>query len=135
MDHRENTQTAVSPRRQAASVERYLNALDAAAGFRRVDPDDLQDAIDLLDEQIEGTSDLERLGLVQKRIDVQEQLTEITEREARLEELEDEFVEVAADWAAASGITYQALQCAGVPRAVLDRTGIPQHRRGHPKTR
>jgi hypothetical protein len=122
------TQFPISPRLQKARVERYLNALDAVEGPPQVDPVNLEEAIALLDVRIEASSDIEQLALVQRRINLREQLAEISDRESQLvelEELEDGFVEVAAEWAAAQGISYEALHRVGVPASVLDRTGIP----------
>jgi hypothetical protein len=121
-----NTQASVSPRLQHAAVERYLNALEAAVP--RVDLGALELALVDLEEQIEKTSDLERLALVQKRIEVKAQHKQALEDIEHFLHLENRFVAVAAEWAAAQGITYLALQRAGVPTLVLDRTGIP-----HPK--
>lgn len=117
-----NAQTSVSPRAQHATVERYLNALDARGSV--ANPEHLEAAIDQLSEQIEATSDLERLALVQKRIEAETLLMKILEESERLELLENEFVEVASDWAAAHGVTYQAFRRVGVPVAVLDRAAI-----------
>lgn len=62
---------------------------------------------------------LERLGLVQARLDV-------AARAAA--EAEEAFVAVAGAWGAEKGVTWEAWRAVGVPAGVLARAGIsPQN--------
>jgi hypothetical protein len=69
---------------------------------------------------IGATSTLE---LIHQRLDIDAQLAQI-DQAARLPELEEAFVNVAASWAKRSGITAAALREAGVPASVLKRAGL-----------
>jgi hypothetical protein len=61
--------------------------------------------------------------LVQQRLDVDAQLAQL-DQAARLPELEEAFVKVAASWAKRTGISAAALREVGVPASVLRRAGL-----------
>jgi hypothetical protein len=71
----------------------------------------------------EERSPIREVELIQQRLDIDAQLAQIDEA-ARLPELEEAFVNVAASWAKRSGITAAALGEAGVPAGVLKRAGL-----------
>jgi hypothetical protein len=71
----------------------------------------------------EEPSPIREVELIQQRLDVDAQLAQI-DQAARLPELEDAFVKVAASWAKRSGITAAALREVGVPARVLARAGL-----------
>jgi hypothetical protein len=58
-----------------------------------------------------------------QRLDVDARLAQI-DQAARLPELEEEFVKVAASWAKRSRISAAALREVGVPARVLARAGL-----------
>jgi hypothetical protein len=60
---------------------------------------------------------------IQQRLDIDAQLAQI-DQAARLPELEEAFVKVAASWAKRSRISAVVLREAGVPARVLRRAGL-----------
>jgi hypothetical protein len=71
----------------------------------------------------EESSPIRQVELIQRRLDVDAQLAQI-DQAARLPELEEAFVKVAASWAKRSRISAAALREAGVPAHVLARAGL-----------
>ena len=71
----------------------------------------------------EESSPIREVELIQRRLDIDAQLAQI-DQAARLKELEEAFVKVAASWAKRSGISAAALREAGVPTSVLKRAGL-----------
>jgi hypothetical protein len=71
----------------------------------------------------EESSPIREVELIQQRLDIDAQLAQIDDA-ARLPELEEAFVNVAASWAKRSGITAVALREVGVPVSVLRRAGL-----------
>jgi hypothetical protein len=71
----------------------------------------------------EERSPIREVELIQQRLDIDAQLSQL-DQAARLPELEEAFVKVAASWAKRSGITAAALREAGVPASVLKRAGL-----------
>jgi hypothetical protein len=69
------------------------------------------------------SSPVREVELRQQRLDIDAQLAQI-DQAARLPELEEPFVNVAASWAKRSGITAAALREVGVPAGVLRRAGL-----------
>jgi hypothetical protein len=121
----EHKQAIADARRQNQAVRDYLNALTTVkpAGRRpSATPEQLQ-------EQIDAEGDpVKRLELIQRRIDVEDRLA--AEQDLPdLDNLQDSFVAVAADYAARKGITYTAFRELGVPAPVLKEAGIPRTRR------
>jgi hypothetical protein len=71
----------------------------------------------------EESSPIREVELIQQRLDIDAKLAQI-DQAARLPELEEAFVKVAAPWAKRSRISAAALREAGVPARVLARTGL-----------
>jgi hypothetical protein len=71
----------------------------------------------------EESSPIREFELIQQRLDIDAQLAQI-DQAARLPELEDAFVNVAASWSKRSGITAAALREVGVPAGVLAKAGL-----------
>lgn len=120
-------------REHGAAVRRYLEAL-AAKPVRRGRPRASRDAAAVLarighvEERLRDAGGLERLRLIQERIDLRAELadTEPTGPEAAEMRglLEERFVEVAAMYSLRKGLTRAAWREAGVPSRVLDEAGI-----------
>ena len=68
-------------------------------------------------------SPIREVELRQQRLDIDAQLVQI-DQAARLPELEEAFVKVAASWAKRSGISAAALREVGVPARVLPRASL-----------
>jgi hypothetical protein len=71
----------------------------------------------------EESSPIREVELIQRRLDVDAQLARI-DQAARLPELEEAFVKVAASWAKRTGISAAALREVGVPARVLAKAGL-----------
>jgi hypothetical protein len=69
------------------------------------------------------TSPIREVELIQQRLDIDAQLGQI-DQAARLAELEEAFVKIAASWAKRTGIGAAALREVGVPASVLRRAGL-----------
>jgi hypothetical protein len=71
----------------------------------------------------EESSPIREVELIHQRLDIDAQLAQ-ADQAARLAELEEAFVKVAASWAKRSGISAAALREVGVPANVLRRAGV-----------
>jgi glutathione S-transferase len=71
----------------------------------------------------EESSPIREVEPIQRRLDVDAQLARI-DQAARLPELEEAFVKVAASWATRTGISAAALREVGVPARVLAKAGL-----------
>lgn len=106
--------------REAHIVNQYLEYLERRKSLGRLnDVDKLMDRLTEIDKMIpEATTGVQRIDMVQERIDLQEAL------EAINPEYEARFVEIAAAWAERRGVSYAALREVGVPAHVLRQAGI-----------
>jgi hypothetical protein len=110
-------------RAETNAVAAYLSALRAPKLPARS-----RDALDKRRAQVEQwiaeeTSPIREVELIQQRLDIDAQLAQI-DQAARLPELEEAFVNVAASWAKRTGITAAALREVGVPARVLAKAGL-----------
>ena len=71
----------------------------------------------------EERSPIREVELIQQRLDVDAQLAQL-DQAARLPELEEAFVNVAASWAKRTGVSAAALREVGIPASVLRRGGL-----------
>ena len=112
-------------RDQGRAVRRYLEALEAhkPRRGRKRSADSLKKRLDEVESEIAVADPLQRLRLVQERIDLQAALA-ASESKVDLEGLEKEFVAAAAPYSDRKGISYSAWREIGVPAAVLERAGI-----------
>jgi hypothetical protein len=69
------------------------------------------------------SSPIRQVELIQQRLNIDAQLAQINEA-ARIAELEEAFVNVAASWAKRNGISAAALREVGVPASVRKRAGL-----------
>ncbi len=70
----------------------------------------------------EESSPIREVELIQQRLDIDAQLARL-DQAARLPELKEAFVKVAASWAKGSGISAAALREVGVPAQGLAKAG------------
>jgi hypothetical protein len=112
-------------RDQGRAVRRYLEALEAhkPRRGRKRSPESLKKRLDEVESEIAVADPLQRLRLVQERLDLQAAL-EASESKVDLDQLEKEFVDSAAPYSDRKGISYSAWREIGVPAAVLERAGI-----------
>lgn len=117
-------------REEGRKVRSYLEAIaQERKGGRRQDPETLKRRISEQRERIDQeTNAAKRLELIQRRIDLEDELATQGE-EIDLEQLEKDFIDAIPGYAERKGITYSALREAGVPASVLKRAGIKRTRR------
>ncbi len=113
-------------RAQGRAVRVYLEALDAnrpKRGRKRT-PESIKARLDKIETDLAGASPLQRLQLVQERMDLEAELAAAAAPTVDLEGLEQEFVDAAKGYSQRKGISYAAWREAGVPAATLKAAGI-----------
>lgn len=115
-------------RTESRIIKGYLEAI------RRTKPtvgrpktaDSVNNRLDKINHLLETKLDpLKRLGLLQERIELAQELKRIDENSTDLvAELEPEFIAVAKSYGQRKGISYAAWREFGVPAAVLKAAGI-----------
>jgi hypothetical protein len=116
-------------RNQGRAVRRYLEALEAhkpKRGRKRT-PESMKKRLDRIDKDLPSADPLNRLQLIQERLDLTAELEAASER-VDLSGLEQEFVEAAGPYSERKGISYAAWRELGVEPAVLKRAGIGRGR-------
>ena len=111
-------------RDQGRAVRRYLEALEQhrpRRGRKRT-KESIERRLAAVEERLEAAGALDRLHLVQERMDLQAELA--CGDGVDMHELEEAFVAAAADYGARRGITSAAWREAGVSPSVLRRAGI-----------
>jgi hypothetical protein len=109
-------------RLETAAVRRYLEML--AGKPRATDRAVLEVRRAELQRRIAtAASPVDRLPLVQARVDVDDEMARLDVWEAR-GEVEAEFVKVAASWAERHGIGAKAFREVGVPADVIRQAGL-----------
>ncbi|HEX6312717.1 MAG TPA: hypothetical protein VF152_13970 [Acidimicrobiia bacterium] len=106
-------------------VRRYLDALDQTRprrGRKRT-PESIKKRLAAIEEQLESASPLQRLQLVQERLDLTAELEQL-DRKVDLSALERDFTKAAKDYSLRKGISYAAWRELGVPADVLKKAGI-----------
>ena len=113
-------------REQGRVVRRYLEALDAQRpkrGRKRT-PEGITKRLDTIDEQLASADALARLHLAQARLDLERELTAASSHSGDLDQLEADFIEVAAAYGERKGVSYEAWRSIGVAPRVLKAAGI-----------
>ena len=113
-------------REQGRAVRRYLEALELhrpKRGRKRT-RESVERRLEAVEAGLADAAPLDRLHLIQERLDLQSELAGMSGNGVDLAELEAGFVVAAAGYGARRGITYSAWRAAGVPPAVLRRAGI-----------
>ena len=112
-------------REEGRAVRRYLEALDAnrpKRGRKRT-PESIGKRVDAIDAELVDADPLQRVLLIQERIDLGEELAGLQDA-TDVAELEQGFVAVAGSFSERRGISYAAWREAGVSAAVLKQAGI-----------
>lgn len=117
-------------RSEGGAVRRYLESLAERRANRgpRQTRESLEQRLAALDAGIADARPLDRLFLIQERLDVRAALTGIGGDGVDLSALEEEFVTAAGPYGARRGISYLAWREAGVSPSVLRRAGIARAR-------
>jgi hypothetical protein len=112
-------------REEGRAVRRYLEALEAhrpKRGRKRT-ADSIQKQLKSIEDKLPGSDSLQRVLLIQQRMDLLEELAG-KEAVVDLTALEEAFVKAARSYGQRKGISYAAWREAGVDAAVLRRAGI-----------
>ena len=107
------------------AVRKYLDALDQnrpRRGRKRT-TESIKRRLDAIAKQLTDASPLQRLQLVQERMDLKAELEHLGSK-VDLSALERDFAQVARDYSERKGISYAAWRELGVPADVLKRAGI-----------
>jgi hypothetical protein len=112
-------------RQQSKAVRQYLEALEAhkpKRGRKRT-PDSIKKRLDAIESQLENADPLKRLQLVQERMDLTTELSNM-DNKPDLGALEKGFTDAAKAYGARKGITYAAWRELGVDASTLKAAGI-----------
>jgi len=112
-------------RAEGRAVKAYLEALDQnrpKRGRKRT-PDSIKKRLTLIDAELPDASPIQRLQLVQERMDLGKELA-MMDTKVDLSALENAFVKTAGTYSDRKGISYAAWRELGVPTDVLKRAKI-----------
>ena len=112
-------------RTQSRAVRAYLEAIERNApkrGPKRTLDKVRRELAEVANEMVNADT-LRRLELVQKRIDLQAEVS-MMENSVDMAALETEFIAAAKDYSVRKGISYEAWRAMDVPTRVLKAAGI-----------
>ena len=112
-------------RAEGRAVKAYLEAIAAnkpKRGRKRT-PESIGKRLAVIDDTVDAADPMTKLQLIQERMDLEAELTRMSEQ-VDISGLEDDFVAVAAAYGERKGISYAAWRAVDVPSAVLKRAGI-----------
>ncbi len=115
-------------RAESRAVRAYLEALEHSRprrGRKRT-AESIQQRLDAIASELDDADAMDRLKLVQERMDLEAELANMGQT-IDLTELEAEFVKVAASYAKRNGISYGAWREVGVEPSVLKTAGIKRN--------
>ena len=128
----EHKDALAAGRRQGNIVRRYLLALDEnkPRRGRQVSRESLQSRYDEIELKLPGADPLQKAHLIQERYNLEKRLASSEDAsEVDIEELEEAFIEVAAEYGERKGLEYKTWREVGVTAEVLARAGIHWSRR------
>ena len=114
-----------SARAQAKIIRDYLEALERnrpKRGRKRT-RDTVEKQLALVEAQRADADALERLHLVQRKIDLEAELENLKNK-VDIHELESRFIASAKEYSLRKGISYDAWRSLGISNEVLERAGI-----------
>jgi hypothetical protein len=112
-------------RSEGRAVKSYLEALEKnrpRRGRKRT-PESIKKRLSVIDEQLRDASALHRLQLVQEKMDLDKELSQLGAK-VDLSALETAFVKTAGKYAERKGISYAAWRQLGVSADTLKKAGI-----------
>jgi uncharacterized protein YicC (UPF0701 family) len=121
----EHKKALAEGRQLGRAVRNYLDALDRnrpRRGRKRT-AESVRRRLDAIAKELPDAAPLQRLQLVQERMDLQAELEQLSST-VDLSALEREFAKVAKEYSERKGISYAAWREAGVPADVLKKAGI-----------
>jgi hypothetical protein len=113
-------------REQGRIIRNYLDALETTRprrGRKRT-VESVQRQLASVKQQLPDATGLDRVHLIQDRMDLEAELATLSGAGVDLAALEGDFVKVAAEYGDRKGISYTAWREAGVDAAVLKKAGI-----------
>lgn len=115
-------------RAESRAVRAYLEAVEQVRPRRgrKRSPETIQKRLELIAVEVEDAEPMDRLKLVQERMDLEAELAAMGQT-VDLTELEAEFVKVAAAYSKRNGISYAAWREVGVEPSVLKAAGIKRN--------
>jgi hypothetical protein len=114
-----------SARAQSKVIKDYLEALERnkpRRGRKRT-RETVEKQLALVESQLIDADPLDRLHLIQKRIDLETELVNLKNK-VDIGELETRFVTAAKEYSERKGISYDAWHALGIPNEVLEKAGI-----------
>lgn len=114
-----------SARAQSKVIKDYLEALERnkpRRGRKRT-RETVEKQLALVESQLIDADPLDRLHLIQKRIDLETELVNLKNK-VDIGELEVRFVTAAKEYSERKGISYDAWHALGIPNEVLEKAGI-----------
>jgi len=115
-------------RAESRAVRAYLEAMEQVRprrGRKRT-PESIQARLAALTSQLDDAEPMDRLKLVQERMDLEAELATMGQT-IDITELEAEFVKVAASYSKRNGISYAAWREVGVDPSILKTAGIKRN--------
>lgn len=112
-------------RSQGRAVRLYLEALESnkpKRGRKRT-PESIVRRTNAIVEALPGAGPVQKLELVQEKIDLEAELAALGAA-VDLTDIEEAFVDAAAEYGKRKGISYAAWRTVGVPASILKRAGI-----------
>ena len=106
------------------AIKAYLKLIEAGPAKQPRPSRTVKADLAKIEADLAGATSLQRLSLIQQRIDLREELAEATSGGPTREAIEAEFVEHVARYSASKGFTYAAWREFGVPAEVLRRAGL-----------
>lgn len=103
---------------RSKTVSLYLRSLEGDTAS----PEEIRRKIAKLTEKIAKTSGVNKLRLIQDRLDLRSRLNNIKDTTS----LEERFIAVAAQFSVENGISWSAWRVIGVPVKVLEAAKIPR---------
>jgi hypothetical protein len=115
-------------RQESRAVRAYLEAVEQVRprrGRKRT-PESVQARLETLTSLLDDADPMDRLKLVQERMDLEAELATMGQT-IDITELEAEFVKVAASYSKRNGISYAAWREVGVDPSILKTAGIKRN--------
>jgi hypothetical protein len=115
-------------RAESRAVRAYLEAVEQVRPRRgrKRSPETIQKRLDIIGAELDDAEPMDRLKLVQERMDLEAELAAMGQT-IDLTELEADFVTVAASYSKRNGISYAAWREVGVEPSVLKAAGIKRN--------
>jgi hypothetical protein len=121
----EHKRALAAGRAEGRAVRNYLEALELnrpKRGRKRT-PDSIKRRLSAIEQELGDATPLQRLQLVQERMDLEDEL-DLLEEKSDLSSLERDFARVARKYSERKRISYAAWRELGVAPDVLKRAGI-----------